>query len=85
MNGIKKLALAWLGLLALLALTVGSSFIELGPSNSGINLAVAAAKTAVIVLAFMHFTSYGPLPRLAAGAAVVWLVILFVLTLTDQA
>ncbi|TPM26573.1 cytochrome C oxidase subunit IV family protein [Mesorhizobium sp. B2-3-5] len=83
MGEIRKLSFAYAGLLTLLGLTVGSSFVDLGGFNSAINLAIAAAKTAVIALLFMHLTSKG-LPRLVVAAVGLWLVILFGLTLVGQ-
>jgi cytochrome c oxidase subunit 4 len=82
---LRKIVFAYVGLLLLLALTVASSFVDLSGLNSAVNLAVAAAKSAIIILIFMNFMEHGPLPRLAAAAAALWLLILFVLTLIDKA
>lgn len=84
MAEIRKLALAYLAFMALLALTVGSSFVDLGGFNPALNLAIAAAKAGIIVLLFMHLAATEPLPRLAVAAAGLWLAILFGLTLVDQ-
>jgi cytochrome c oxidase subunit 4 len=84
MSEIRKLAVAYAALLLLLALTVGSSFIDLGGFNSGLNLAIAAAKAAIIAVLFMHLAAAGTLPRLAVAAAGLWLAILFGLTLAGQ-
>ncbi|MBZ9671908.1 oxidase [Mesorhizobium sp. B2-1-8] len=80
----RKLTFAYLGLLALLALTVGSSFLDLSGLNSALNLAIAAAKAAIIAILFMQLTSEGILPRLAVAATGLWLVVLFGLTLIGQ-
>ncbi|MEW6629701.1 MAG: cytochrome C oxidase subunit IV family protein [Pseudomonadota bacterium] len=82
MSELRKLTFGYLGLLALLALTVASSFVDLGGFNVALNLAIAAAKAVVIGLMFMHLT--GTLPRLAVAAAGLWLVILFGLTLIGR-
>ena len=71
-------------LLALLALTVSSSFVHPGVLNSVINLAIAAAKAAIIATLFMQLSSEGVLPRLAVAATGVWLAILFGLTLIGR-
>ena len=84
MSEIRQLALAYLGLMALLALTVGSPFLDLGGFNSAVNLAIAAAKAGVIAVLFMHLVKTEPLPRLAVAAAGLWLAILFGLTLAGQ-
>jgi cytochrome c oxidase subunit 4 len=84
MREIRSLALAYLALMALLALTVASSFADLGGFNAALNLAIAATKAGVIAIMFMHLGAAGPLPRLAVAAAGLWLAILFGLTLADQ-
>ena len=81
MGEIRKLAFAYVGLLVLLALTVGSSFIDLGGFNSTVNLAIAAAKAVIIGIVFMHLAGAAVLPQLAVAAAGLWLLILFGLTL----
>jgi cytochrome c oxidase subunit 4 len=75
----------YLALLALLAITVGSSFLPLGAGNSMINLAVAAAKAALIGLVFMHLRRSGPLILLCAAALLFWLCVMYGLTLNDYA
>lgn len=84
MSEFRKLTFAWLGLLLLLALTVASSFLDLGGFNSALNLAIAAAKAAVIGIVFMHLGAEHTLPRLAVAVAGLWLTILFGLTLAGQ-
>lgn len=81
MSEIRKTILAVLGLLVLLAATVMLSFIELGIFNPVLNLAIAAAKAVIIATVFMHLAGPGLLPRLAAAAALLWLGILYGLTL----
>lgn len=81
---LRKILLAYVGLLLLLALTMASAFVDLSGLNSVANLAIAVAKTAIIVIVFMNFTEHGPLPKLAAGGGLLWLLILFTLTLIDQ-
>ena len=81
MGEIRKLAFAYAALLVLLALTVGSSFIDLGGFNSTVNLAIAAAKAVIIGIVFMHLAGAAVLPQLAVAAAGLWLLILFGLTL----
>lgn len=81
MSELRKLALAYAGLLALLALTVGSSFIPLGGFNASINMAIGLAKAAVIAIAFMHMARGEALVRLVVAAVAVWLLIMAGLTL----
>ena len=83
MSEIGKSVLALLCLLVLLAATVMLSFIELGAFNPVLNLAIAAAKAVIIAMVFMHLAGPSLLPRLAATATAVllWLGILYGLTL----
>jgi cytochrome c oxidase subunit 4 len=82
MSELRKLTFGYLGLLALLALTVGSSLFDLGGFNVALNLAIAAAKAGLIAMLFMHLTA--ALPRLAVAATGLWLIILFGLTLIGR-
>ena len=70
-------------LLALLALTWATGYVDLGPFNLIVALTIAFAKAIVIALFFMHIKWSGPLFRLAAVAGLMWLVILISLTLSD--
>lgn len=73
----------WLGLLVLLALSTGSSYISLGMGNSLINLAIAAMKVALIAVFFMHLRHATVLIRLAAGAALLFLFFMAFLSFGD--
>lgn len=75
-----RIAAVYLALLALLALTVGSTFLPLGFGNTIANLTISGAKTALILIAFMGVGREGPLVRLAAALSGFWLLILFVLS-----
>ncbi|HTN62248.1 MAG TPA: cytochrome C oxidase subunit IV family protein [Devosia sp.] len=80
---LRQAGLVYLTLLALLALTVGSTLLDLGPTNTVLNLAIAAAKAVLIGLFFMHLRQSGMLISLVVGALGFWLAILFGLTLAD--
>lgn len=75
----------YLALMALLALTVGSSFVPLGAGNSLINLGVAVAKAALIGIMFMHLRHSGRLIVLCVGALLCGLLLLYGLSLNDYA
>ena len=77
--------LIWLGLMALLALTIGSAYIPMAPWNSALNMAISCAKALLIALFFMHLRQAGALQRIAAIIALIWLAILFGLSATDYA
>ncbi len=70
-------------LLALLALTWAIAYVDLGPFNLIIALAVAMAKAIVIALFFMHIKGSSRLLHLVAVAGLIWLLFLISLTLGD--
>jgi cytochrome c oxidase subunit 4 len=72
-----------IGLLALLALTWTIAYVDLGPFNLIVALAVAIAKAILIALFFMHIKGSSRLLHLAAIAGVIWLLFLICLTLGD--
>lgn len=76
-------ALVWLALSALLAATVGSAYVPLGAFNTILNMGIAAAKVALILLFFMKLTSSSALIRLASMAGLFWLAFMFALTAGD--
>jgi cytochrome c oxidase subunit 4 len=73
----------WVGLMALFALTLASSFIPLHGFNTAVNVAIAAAKAALVALIFMRLRTSSALVRLAALAGLLWLLILIGLSFTD--
>ena len=70
-------------LMALLALTVGLAYVDLGPFNLPVALLIAAAKGVLIVLFFMHVKYSHRLTWVFAAASLLWLTILLALTLVD--
>ncbi len=79
----KEPSLVWLALSLLLTATVGSAYIPLGAFNTILNMGIAAAKVALILLFFMKLTSSSALIRLASLAGLFWLVFMFALTAGD--
>ena len=65
------------------ALTVAAAFIDMGPLNTPVALALAAFKATLVVLFFMHVRYGSRLVWLFAGGGFLWLVILLVFTLSD--
>jgi cytochrome c oxidase subunit 4 len=80
---IREASLTYIALMVLLAITVGSTFLSLGPANSLINFGVAIAKAALIGLVFMHLRRSGLLISLTVAAVLFWLMILFGMALID--
>ena len=72
---------AWL--MALLALTWGLGYVNLGVFNLVAALTISFAKLLLIALFFMHLKTESRLLHLAAGAGLLWLVLMFTLTLAD--
>jgi len=75
--------LTWLGLMVFLALTLGSSYIPMGPWNTAINMGISCAKALLIALFFMHLRGAGALLRIAALVGLLWLALLFGISWSD--
>ena len=85
MTELRPLVLVWLGLLALLALTIAASFVLAGPWAFVFGIAVALAKAILVFWFYMNLNEAGGIVRLIATGAAVWLLILILLTSTDYA
>jgi cytochrome c oxidase subunit 4 len=73
-------------LLALLvgtAVTVGASYVDMGPLNPVIALALAATKMILVVLFFMHVKYSTKLTKLTVGAGLFTFLVLVGMTLSD--
>jgi cytochrome c oxidase subunit IV len=70
-------------LLALLGLTWGIGYLDLGPFNLIFALGVAIAKALLVAMFFMHVKGSSRLLHLAAAAGILWLFILIALTFAD--
>ena len=82
MNAALKLAAVYVALLTLLGATYAVSFFDFGGANFWINLAIAAAKTALVALFFMRVATT-PLARSVAVTAIAFLAILYWLSADD--
>jgi cytochrome c oxidase subunit IV len=70
-------------LMALLAGTWSIGYVNLGSFNLVVALAISISKALLVALFFMHIKGSSRLLHLAATAGVIWLVIMFSLTLGD--
>ena len=70
-------------LAALTLVAIGVGFSDLGPIKVVANLAVAVVQAAVLAVFFMDLRQADKLTWLCAGAAVFWVGIEFLFTLTD--
>ena len=69
--------------MALLALTWGIGYINLGLFNVVVALCISIIKALLVVLFFMHIKGSNPLLRLAACVGLIWLLVMLALTLGD--
>jgi cytochrome c oxidase subunit 4 len=70
-------------LLALTLVTTAVAFINLGPLNTPVALAIAITKAALVMIYFMHLRHSTFLARVFAGAGVLWLLHFIIFTLSD--
>jgi len=75
------IVIAWL--MVLLIVTLGAAMADLGALNLPIAMAIAVVKAVLVVLYFMHVKFSTRLVKFFAMAALIWLLIMFVLTLQD--
>jgi cytochrome c oxidase subunit IV len=75
--------LAWLTLVALFAVNLGSSCLPFGAGTLAINLIVAAAMIAVLQVFLMDLKNATQLVRVVAVSGLFWTVLMFVLTFND--
>jgi cytochrome c oxidase subunit 4 len=75
----------FLSLMVLTAATVAAAYVNLGPFNIVIALAIATLKATLVVLFFMH-ARYSPgRTHMVIISAIFWLAIMLSLTLSDYA
>jgi cytochrome c oxidase subunit IV len=73
----------WVILLALLALTTVLARVNLGFLNVPLALAIAASKTTLVILYFMHVRYSARLVQLFVSAGFFWFFLLMILVLGD--
>ena len=73
----------WAALLALLTLTLVLAYQPLGVLSIVVALGIATAKASLVLLLFMELRTSSNLVRLAAAAGAIWLLVLFLLTISD--
>jgi cytochrome c oxidase subunit 4 len=72
-------------LMVLTAVTVAVAYRDLGLLNTYVAMTIAVAKATLVVLYFMHVRWSGRLVPILLAVALLWLVILVVLTMSDYA
>lgn len=73
----------FLALMAGTGLTITAAFVDMGPYNNVVMLAIACAKATLVILFFMHVRWSTRLTWVVAMAGFFWLLILFGLGMSD--
>jgi len=85
-SSIKLYVAIWLALLFGTGLTVAAAFVNLGPFNTIVALAVASTKAVLVVLFFMHVKyAHEKMTKLVIVTAIFFLLILLALSMADYA
>src|SRR5262249_53596989 len=75
----------WLALIVLLLASLGSAYLPLGIGNFVAGMAIAAIKTAIVVVVFMQIGRALPVTRIAAAIGVALVLVLAALSGLDFA
>jgi cytochrome c oxidase subunit 4 len=81
----RRSLLVWAMLMLLVLLTLGLAYLPLGRFNMPLAMLIAAAKALLIGIVFMELRLAKSFIRLAAGAAFLWIAVMFALTFSDLA
>ena len=79
----KTYVLVFLALIGLTLLTTGVAFVDLGPLNTVVALAIAFSKMLLVILFFMGVRSSSGLVRIVLIAGFFWLALLIAFTMSD--
>ncbi len=82
---VRNYIVVFLVLLLMTATTTAVSFLDLGPWNTVVALAIALFKASLVVLIFMHVKDSPRLTVTVIAGGLFWLAILIVLTFGDFA
>jgi len=75
--------LAWIALVALGAVSLGSAYLPLGAGNVAVNLLIAVVMAIVLAVFLMDLQNAKTLIRVVAVTGVFWMIFMFVLTFSD--
>src|ERR1051326_116545 len=81
---VRTYAMVFGTLLILTGVTTGVAYIDLGPFNTVVALAIAVCKMLVVVLFFMHAKYLPGLTKIVVVAGFFWRAILITFTLSDE-
>jgi len=82
---VKSYVAVFVVLLVMTATTTAVAFVDLGPWNTVVALAIAFFKATLVALIFMHLRWSSRLTRIVVLGGLFWLAILLGLTLSDFA
>jgi cytochrome c oxidase subunit IV len=77
--------IAWLVLLVLTGISIGTAFLGLGMYAPVIEFGIAATQAAIIFILFMRLKGPPSLKWIFAGGSFLWLLFLYGLSMTDYA
>ena len=75
--------LAWVALIALGTISLGSAYLPLGAGNVAVNLLIAIVMAIVLAIFLMDLQNAKILIRVVAVTGVFWMIFMFVLTFSD--
>ena len=75
--------MAWIALIALAAISLGSAYLPIGTANVAINLLIASVMAVVLAIFLMDLQNAKILIRVVAVTGVFWMIFMFVLTFSD--
>ena len=75
--------LAWVVLLVLAAISLGSAYVPLGAGNVTLNLLIAAVMAIVLAIFLMDLRNAKTLIRVVAVTGLFWMLFMFALTFSD--
>lgn len=74
---------AWIALIVLGAISLGSAYIPLGAGNVTLNLLIAAVMAIVLAVFLMDLQNAKALIRVVAVTGLFWMIFMFALTFSD--
>ena len=82
-SGVRPYVAVFAALVVLTLVTVGVSYVDLGPASVVVALSIAFTKAVLVVLFFMHLRESSGVIWVVAGGGFFWLAILIGLTMSD--
>ncbi len=82
-TSIKTYLAIFFALLVLTVVTVAVAYVDLGAFNDLVAMAVAVTKASLVILVFMHVKNSRLMTKITVVSSLLWLLILFALTLSD--